>query len=462
MPRGYQHHLRVLDNGLKVVVVRIPHLHSATVAAYFRVGSRHETRATNGISHFLEHMMFRGCADFPDSTALNAAMEDLGGSLEGYTTRDHTGYYSSVHPECVLDATEILGAMLRAPTFRDLDIERSIILEEFLDSVDQDGLPIDLDAVAYREFFGTHPMGFPIDGSRRNIERFGLRQLRAHHRAFYGAPNAVLCFTGQVDLSTCMRAARRSFGDLPNAALPEFPEIPPHPKDGRAAAGQAPRHPGRLRYVQSDDPQSRVRISFRTVPETHPDHAALSLLRRVLDGGFSARLPVEMVEKRGIAYYIGADLEPYADCGLFQFEFAVAHSKLAYAIDELGEVILSVLRAPIPEDELRRIHKRARISVEFSLDSAVELNHWFGATQLFRDPDHPRDRIRALAAIDAADLQRVARCYFQPERMSVAAVGGADPSTVRAARRSVRRLSTALSDARSDRARPASATATST
>lgn len=104
----YRHRESVLDNGLTVVTVEMPHLHSASIALYVGIGSRHENEATNGLSHFLEHMFFRGCDGFADSTALNAAMEDLGGVLDGYTTRDYTAYQSVVHPDCIADRKSVV------------------------------------------------------------------------------------------------------------------------------------------------------------------------------------------------------------------------------------------------------------------------------------------------------------------------------------------------------------------
>ena len=144
LTRAYDLQEQVLPNGLVVQTIRQPHLHSATISVFARVGSRHEAPADNGLSHFLEHMFFRGSEQFPDSTALNAAMEDLGGILDGFTTRDYSGYQSTVHPSGVNRAIEILGDMFNAPRFEDIDIERSIILEEQLDALDDRGRDLDL------------------------------------------------------------------------------------------------------------------------------------------------------------------------------------------------------------------------------------------------------------------------------------------------------------------------------
>lgn len=428
----YEHATARLGNGLTVSTVRIPHLHSACLSIYCRVGSRHETKETNGLSHFLEHMFFRGCAGFSDSTALNTAMEDLGGTLDGFTMRDHSSYHSTIHPSYVEEATNIFGEMFRAPSFRDIDIEREIIGEEILDSLDDRGRVIDLDAIAHREAFHEHPLGQSIDGPRKNLRRFSVDDLFAHRKAFYGGRNMVLCFSGNIDPARCVTYAERAFGDM---------------QAGKPARAQAPKRtaaPGKLTFVRFDDPQTRARVSFRTVSDAHADYPALLLIRRILDGGLSGRLPVALIERRGIAYDVFADVECFADCGLFNFEFAVAHKKLTYALEALGNVIIELVNDGVATEELERVRRRARIGLEFTLDSAGELNSWFGATQLFHDPIAPEARMQQLEAVTDDHLRRVAKKYFSAKRMTVAAVGGADVRTVRAARKSVARIAEAL------------------
>jgi predicted Zn-dependent peptidase len=424
----YRHAVARLDNGLTVATVAMPHLHSACVSVYVRVGSRHESPETNGLSHFVEHMFFRGCDGFPDSTSLNAAMEDLGGHLDGFTTRDYSSFSSTVHPELVQEATELLGRMFVAPRFLDIDVERSIILEEILDALDERGREIDLDTIAHREAFKGHALEKSIDGPRKNLRRFSERDIDRHRRRFYGARNIVLCFAGNISTTACRRYARASFGKLFAGR--------------RASEGSSPRllESVPIRYVPTDDTQTRARLTFRVVPEDHADYAALILLRRVLDGGLSARLQVELVEKRGIVYEVSAALDSYSDCGILDFELVVAHKKLSYALEELGRVLVDLRERPVPPDELQRVQRRARFGVELSLDSIAELSHVFGATQLFREPITPEARLAQIEAVTPEKLQAAARTYLSRSRMSFAAVGGASRERVADARRVVRGL----------------------
>ena len=330
----YSHAVQTLANGLDVVTVEMPHLHAAQVTLLAKVGSRHERPEDNGLSHMLEHMFFRGCDGFADSTALNAAMEDLGGQLDGYTTRDHSGYPVTVHPRHVGDATAILGRMFGSPRFKDIEIERQIILEEMLDALDERGREIDVDNLAHRLHFGDHGLSQPIEGRRRNVRRFDLDDLERHRRRFYGARNLTLCFAGAIEAEACVAEAERAFGSLPC---------------GRPAAdGRAPAPPqAAFRFRRTDDPQTRLRLSFRAVSDAHPDYPALTLLRRILDGGLSARLQVELVERRGLAYEVGADFVTYADAGALELELAAAHRKIPYAIEVLHGILTEIGRAHV-------------------------------------------------------------------------------------------------------------------
>lgn len=428
---AYAHAVSRLDNGLEVVTVSMPHLHAAHVALLARVGSRHERPEDNGLSHVLEHMFFRGCEGFPDSTALNAAMEDLGGHLDGYTTRDHSGYPVTVHPRHVEEATAILGRMFVAPQFRDLAIERKIILEEMLDALDERGREIELDTLAHRAHFGTHGLSQSIEGPRKNVRRFSEPDLLRHRRRFYGARNLVLCFAGAVEPERCRAAAERAFAGL--FAGQRVKDGPPPPAPAPSA-----------RFRRTDDPQTRLRLTFRTVADSHPDFPALLLLRRILDGGLSARLQVEMVEKRGIAYEVGADLSTYADCGVLDFEMAVAHRKIPYALEVLGGVLAALRDQEISRDELERVRARVGIGVELGLDSVHDMVQWFGVDHLFGSAIGPEGRLARLQRVRVEDIQRVAHAYLQPSRLTAAGVGGARPKEVAQGRAGLEALSAQL------------------
>src|SRR5688572_6894299 len=164
----------MLDNGLAVTTVALPHLHTAVCALFIKVGSRFETPADNGLSHFVEHMLFRGTERYATSLALNTAVERLGSTLHAETGRDYTLFQLALEPENVPAAIALLGELLGQPRFSDIELERQLILEEINEDYDADGAEINADDIARGLAFEDHPLGQRIIGQRSNVERFAV------------------------------------------------------------------------------------------------------------------------------------------------------------------------------------------------------------------------------------------------------------------------------------------------
>lgn len=407
----YRHAKDVLPNGLRVVTVEAPHLHSAMVAVYVRAGSRHETARINGVSHFLEHLVFRGCERFPDGRAMNARVEDVGGGLNGVTARDFGYYYTPVHPRHLDVAVETLGAMLTAPLLKEIEIERQVILEEMLDEVDEDGRDIDVDNLSKRRLFGEHPLGFKIAGTPESVKAIGIEDIREHHRRFYNAANLILAAAGPVTHQDMMRLAHEHFSALPPGARALDTPPPAWP------------HGPELVHVDHEESQVDLRLNFPTPPERHPDFAPLLVLRRVLDDGLSSRLQVNIVDRRGLAYAVGAGLDTFSELGLFEVDVSCAPAKVAQVCEELLRTLGELTTTPVGEDELERARTRHRIGLEFAVDSPSDLVGWFGGTALFHEPEAWEDRIRRIDSVTADDVLRVARSVFRKTNLIAVSVG---------------------------------------
>ncbi|MCY1080082.1 M16 family metallopeptidase [Archangium lansingense] len=408
---SFTYHRDVLPNGLRVVTVETPHLHTALLAVYVRTGSRHETAANNGVSHFLEHLFFRGSEGWPDTVKMNSAVEEVGGNLNGVTTRDHGYYYTPLHPAHLGVGLEILGDMLTRPKLTDMEVERNIILEEMLDEVDEKGRDIDIDNLSKRVLFPEHPLAFKIAGTRESVSRLTHEQIREHFARHYVTGNMVVTAAGRVKHDEVLALVERHFARLPQG--PESIDLPPPPP---------PAGP-HLHVVTHDEAQTEFRISFRTVPEHHDDWPALQLLRRFLDDGLSSRLPFEIVEKRGLAYSVHASLEAFHDAGIFEIEAACAPDRASLVVAEVFRVLGELSTTPVSEEELARAKRRHRMLLEFSQDSPGELAGWFGGTELFRRPESFGRRADLVDAASAAHVRDMARRYFARENLTVVAVG---------------------------------------
>lgn len=408
---AFTYYRDVLDHGLRVVTIETPHLHTAMVSIYVRAGSRHETPENNGVSHFLEHMFFRGSVGYPDTVKMNALVEEVGGNLNGVTTQDHGYYYTPVHPDHVPVALQVLGDMLTRPLLGDLEVERQVILEEMLDEVDETGRDIDLDNLANMEVFRGHPLALKIAGTRDSVQRLQKAQLQTHLERFYASGNLVITVAGPVSRDQVLEQSARSFRHL--RVGPSANEAPPLP---------APGGPW-LKFVEHDDSQTEFRLLFPTVPEQHPDHAALQLVRRILDDGLSSRLPYNVVEKKGLAYSLHAGLEVFSDCGFFEFDAACAPEKAGLVVEAICETLSELAEGKATREELLRAQRRHRMFLDFAQDSPGDLAGWFGGTELYRLPESFEERSRLLEAQTLADVQRVTRTYLRKSALGAVAVG---------------------------------------
>jgi predicted Zn-dependent peptidase len=402
----------VLPNGLRVVTVELPHLHTGMVAAYVHAGSRHEDAARNGVSHFLEHLFFRGSEGYPDGRTMNALVEDCGGSLNGVTTRDHGYYFSPVHPERLEVPLAVLGDMLARPLFKEVELEREVILEEILDEVDGKGRDIDIDNLAKRALFPGHSLGLKIAGTRDTVGAITERDLRQHHARAYGARNIVLAAAGPLRHERVLRLAERHFG-----GLREGEALQDGPLNG------APRGP---QMVAVDHPESQMelQVSFRGPPERHPDFPVLRVIKRVLDDGLASRLQMEMVERKALAYSVGAGMDGFSDCSVFEVGCACAPRKSPAAVAEMLRLLRELRESDVPADELARAKKKSRIWLEFSLDSPPEMIGWFGAGELLQPPAEPFESwLARIESVTAADMRRVASSLFKRENLVACAVG---------------------------------------
>jgi predicted Zn-dependent peptidase len=401
----------VLGNGLRVLTARAPGLHSAMIALYVRAGSRHETPRVNGVSHFLEHLLFRGSEGWPDSVAMNAAVEAVGGNLNGVTARDHGCYYTPIHPDALGTGVAVLGDLVRRPLLKEMEVEREVILEEILDEIDPDGRDIDPDNLVKRLVFGRHALGLKIGGTRETVRALRPRHVRAHLERFYTGENLVLAVAGPVRHAEVLELAQRHLGALPRGVR-SSERPPPAWPDGP-----------RLQVVDHDEAQAELTLAFPCPPEAHPDYPVFLCLRRILDDGLSSRLPFEVVEKRGLAYSLHCGLDTFVDAGMLVVDGACAPRKVPAVLTEVLKVLAGLAATPVPTDELARVQRRHRMTLAFSLDSPADLAGWYGAGEVLSSPEGFEARCRRVEAVTPADVQRLSAATFRRARMAAVVVG---------------------------------------
>ena len=400
-----------LSSGLRVTTVALPHLHTVTVAVFVKVGARFEAPDDNGLSHFTEHMLFRGTERYPSSLALNTAIERLGSTLHAETGRDYTLFQMSFAPDLVEDGLALLGELLGRPRFTDIEKERALVLEEINEDYSEDDVEINADDIARGMMFEDHPLGQRIIGPRGNVQRFGEADVKRHFARFYGAANTILCVAGPVDHGAVAEAAERTLADLPRGAAAEA-------EPARPMAGGP-----RLKHVRDSGSQTSLTTLLRGVPEIDGDYMAFVALLRALDDGMSTRLHYQLADQRGLAYSISAGIEPLHDAAVLDVVGATGNAKVPQLVTELLRILGSLRDDAIQTAELAKIHARYRYEMLASLDDASAMAAWFGGTALYYPPPTLGDRLLQMESVTADDIVRVARRVIQPEGLVVAAVG---------------------------------------
>jgi predicted Zn-dependent peptidase len=405
------HRVATLPEGLRVVVSPLPQLHRAHVALWARVGSRFETQETNGVSHFLEHMIYRGTHRIPSAHAVNLAFERLGGSLFASTQVDHGIFSLTLPPESLEEACALFGEVLSEPAFLDMDIERGIVLEEILEDLDDEGRQVDADNLSRALIYDDHPLGLTITGGEKHVRAFNEAMLRTHHGRHYTTDNAVLAFAGAVDEDAAIRLAERHFRGLPR---------------GRRVPAAAPPHTqkqARLQIVDNVSSQTELRVCLRAFSETHPLRPALDVAMRVIDDGMSTRLYHRLCDARGLCYDVSAGYDGYEDDGVIDVAAGVQHRRAALVTSEVLAMFEELAREGPTAEELAIARQRIAWDSRALADSAEETSAFFAGSLLFERPSTPARHVEALLRVTAQDVREAVRGVAQPGRLSVVAVG---------------------------------------
>ncbi|MGK3994623.1 M16 family metallopeptidase [Sorangium sp. So ce1024] len=401
----------VLSNGLKVVLVPQPQVHRAVASLYLRVGSRFETQQNNGISHFLEHMVFRGTPSLPSAHAQALAFERLGGTLYAATHVDHGVMSISVPPTNLEPVLALLGEVTTSPRFTAIEVERGIVREEILEDLDDEGRDIDADNNARALMYERHPLGFTITGGIDALDRFDEAMLRAHHARHYTAANAVLCVAGRFDPDACARVVERHFGAMPRGE--QVPVTPP--PNGQKKP--------RFRFIENQSSQTELRVAFRGVSERDPREPAVEMLLRVLDDGMSTRLYERICDRLGLCYDVSGMFEAYEDDGVVDIAAGVQHDRATVVIREIFALLRELAETGPREDELAKARDRHLWSVEAMQDDPEATAGFYGLSALADIARTPEARHDELARVTVEDVRDAARALFRPERLTVVAVG---------------------------------------
>ena len=406
-------HRTDLPNGLTVLSEAVPGARSVAFGAWVRAATLHETAEQMGVSHLLEHMVFKGTTS-RTAAEIALSLETLGGSLDAYTEREHTAYQARVLDEHLGEAASVIGDLIFEPLLRDADLklERKVILEE-ISMVDDTPDDVIFD-VHNRTVWGEHSHGFPILGTRETVKSLGVRDLRALHERAYHPGRIVVAASGRIEHDVLLEALEQS-GWMSRDRGDMTPFVVPPPTASEAVAHHVER---------KDIAQTHVVLGGAAIAHGDPRRFAFALLGMLLGGGMSSRLFQKVREEMGLAYSVHTFSSSFADTGVHGVYLASAPDTAQSALDAVREILARVVQEGLSASDLAAGKRQLRGQLALSMEGVSSRMYRAATTALYNEPHRTIDELIALVdAVDQETVLAVAREYFDPSRQTLVSLG---------------------------------------
>lgn len=407
----------MLANGLRIVTQDIPAGRSVSVGLLVGVGSRHEAPGREGLSHLLEHLVFKGTAGYPEPGSLSELIEGCGGSLNASTDRELTVYSARVPRAHAHAALEGVAELAIRPLLRheDLTAEKPVVVDEIRSYLDSPGDHVFtlFDGL----LFGEHPLGREIAGSAGSVRRASYPAIRDHWSAWYAPDRMVLAAAGPLDHEAVVAAASGWDGALRLGDRAPRPVAP-------GLAAPRPSAAGSVAVAFRRLSQGNLALGMPGVHRTHPDRWALDLLGAVLGDGMSSRLFLELRERRSLVYDISTFSTSYADCGTVGIHAGFDPDQAEAVVSTILDQLDQVTQDPVSQAELDRARAYTRGRLELRMEDSAAVAAWIGTGEsLLPRIETVEEVIEHFEAVTVEDLLAVARRYLRPEFVRLAALG---------------------------------------
>lgn len=403
-----------LASGLRVLTSTVDGTESVTVMVFTGAGSRYETREQRGISHFLEHMFFKGGKKFKTSQEVASAIDGVGGDFNAFTGKEYAGYYVKVASEHAELACDMLSDMLLHASFppEEIDKERGVIIEE--KRMYQD-TPMYQTGWDFEELiFGDHPLGWDTIGTEELIKSVTQADFQRHKDELYVPSNSVLTFAGKITEARASALGETFFGKLGGKSNRRFEPLKDFGKD-------------RVFLRQKNTEQAHLVMGVPAVGSDDPDHFALKLLAIILGGNMSSRMFLRIREARGLCYYVSTDTDNYLDAGTLSTRAGVDQTRLEEALEAIRTEYMLCARDGVMPDELTRSKDFLKGKVTLALEDSEERAHYFGKQLLLKG--RVRDLKEYFAEIEKVTKEQVdalAKKLFTPDMLRLVVIGKDD------------------------------------
>lgn len=412
-----------LPNGLRLLTCPMPHVRTATVGLYVAIGSRHEPAEKAGLSHFLEHMVFKGTAAYPRARDLSEAIEGVGGMLDASTSAEVTAYWAKVPAQHFVRAVDVLSEMVQRPRLSPAEIEkeRRVIIEELHMVADS---PADwVFELIGQELWPAHPLGRPIAGTPETVAAIAPEDLERYRAQGYLPQRLVAVVAGALPAEQVEATLGQALGGLPAQPF-ALQEAPPEPTPG-----------ARLCLEERDIEQANLCLALPALSYRHPDRFVQLLLETILGAGMSSRLFQSIREERALAYHIQSMVRQHGDAGALLIYAGVAPHQTAACLEAIWKELERLVQEEVPAAELARAKEFNKGRIALRMEDSYGVASWYAGQEILLGRIEEVDEVIAcIDAVQPADVHRLAAELFRREQLRLAVVGpGQEEGTLRQA-----------------------------
>lgn len=406
------HKKHTLNSGLRIITEKLESTKAVTILVLAGAGSRYETKDINGISHFLEHMFFKGAKKYKNTKEVSETIDSIGGEFNAFTGKEYAGYYVKVASDQIETAMDVLSDMLLHARFdtEEINKERGVILEEY--NMYQDTPMYQIGWDFERLIFGDQPLGWDQIGTPEFIKSVTQSQFQDYKKKLYSPDNIVLTLAGDVSHEKGKELAEKYFAFDKSRKAYEFENLKTL-KDGE-----------RVYLREKKTEQAHVIVGGKSHPETHKDHWAEKLLSIVLGGNMSSRMFLSVREAQGLCYYIHTHTDNFIDTGIFSTGAGVKLDRIDDAITGILGEYEKIRSEHIPEKELQKAKNFMKGKMILQLEDSEQYAHLLGKYELLHNElMTPQEIMEQLDNVTVDDIYRVAGEILKPENMHIGIIG---------------------------------------
>ncbi len=399
-----------MPNGLTLITEEMKHIRSISIGIWIKTGSRDEDLPWNGISHFVEHMVFKG-TQHRSAEEIARQVDSIGGNIDAFTAKECVSFSMKVLDEHLPIALDVLSDLVLNPVFDDQDItrERGVILEEI--KMDEDNPDYLVHEIFTQNFWKDHPLGRPILGTRDTVKRFERAPVFDFYTQRFAPGNVIVTAAGNLNHERFVELVTRHFEKMKPASN-GFHSAPP-----KIVPKIILRNKKSLEQVQ-------ICVGVPSYPITHEKRHSSYILNTLLGGGMSSRLFQNIRERQGLAYAIYSDLNPYRDTGCLSIYAGTSRESAVKVVESVVSEFQKLKTELVPAEELRRSKDQLKGSLMLSLESSTARMSNLARQEMYFDRFYGLDElIEKIEAVTAAELQELANFFFQTENIAVTILG---------------------------------------